>query len=55
MTILIPLRETRADQEIFAEGVTSGEAKSLKRLLTPRFGSMPDWVTRRIDGGVLSP
>ncbi|CAK0775949.1 hypothetical protein CCP3SC15_530002 [Gammaproteobacteria bacterium] len=61
LNILTPLQETRAYQEIFAEGQADGEAKgeargeakSLKRLLTQRFGHVPDWATHRIDGASI--
>lgn len=57
---LTPLQETRAYQEIFAEGKMEGEIEgeikgeikgkieSLKRLLARRFGSIPDWAEERI-------
>ena len=32
---------------------TLGKAKSLKRLLTRRFGSLPDWAVQRIEGASL--
>ncbi|CAK0762522.1 hypothetical protein CCP3SC1_380017 [Gammaproteobacteria bacterium] len=55
--ILTPLQETRAYQEIFAEGEARGEArgkaKSLKHLLTRRFGLVPDWATSRIEGTTI--
>ena len=57
LQVLTPLKETRAYQEIFSEGRTEGEtmgkAKSLKRLLTRRFGSLPDWAFQRIEGASL--
>ncbi|ESQ13235.1 MAG: DUF2887 domain-containing protein [Thiohalocapsa sp. PB-PSB1] len=41
---LTPLEETRAYQEIFAEG----KADTLQRLLRRRFGAVPDWAEQRI-------
>jgi predicted transposase YdaD len=50
--MLTPLQETRAYQEIFAEGQfegkIEGKIESLKRLLARRFGSIPDWAEKRI-------
>jgi len=54
---LTPLEETRAYREILAEGVIKGKAegqsKSLKRLLTRRFGTLPDWSAQRIEGASI--
>ena len=53
LPVLVPLEETRAYQEIFAEGEalgeTKGKADGLRRLLTRRFGVLPRWVIRRLD------
>jgi predicted transposase YdaD len=49
---LTPLEETRAYQDIFAEGEAEGEAKgkadSLTILLGQRFGPLPEWARERI-------
>jgi glycosyltransferase involved in cell wall biosynthesis len=42
---LTPLQETRAYQEIFAHG----KIASLKRLVTRRFGTIPEWADERIE------
>lgn len=36
-----------------AEGEAKGEVKSLKRLLTRRFGPLPKWATARIDAAKM--
>ncbi len=52
LQVLASLEQTRAYQEIFAEGEARGEARgraeSLKRLLTRRFGALPDGTVRRM-------
>jgi predicted transposase YdaD len=56
ITHLTPLEETRAYQEIFAEGKTEGKtegkaegkADTLQRQLHRRFGAVPDWAEQRI-------
>jgi len=57
LQVLTPLKETRAYQEIFSEGRsegrTEGRTESLKRLLTRRFGSLPDWAVQRIEGASI--
>jgi predicted transposase YdaD len=77
LNVLTPLEETRAYQEIFAEGEAEGEAEGraegeargkvkgkiegkiegkiddLKRLLTRRFGPVPEWAVQRIEGASL--
>ena len=45
---LTPLQETRAYQEIFAEGEIEGKIESLTRLLSRRFGPLPTWAEQRI-------
>ena len=66
---LTPLKETRAYREILAEGVAEGvikgeargmargkaegKADDLKRLLTRRFGTLPDWAAQRIEGASI--
>jgi len=49
---LTPLEETRAYQDIFAEGKAKGEAEgkaeSLTLLLGQRFGPLPEWARERI-------
>jgi predicted transposase YdaD len=55
---LTPLEETRAYQSIFVkgeakgktEGKTEGKAEGIRRLLTRRFGPLPDWAEQRIAG-----
>jgi len=54
LNILVPIEETRAYQSIFAKGEAKGEAKSLKRLLTRRFGPLPTWATERIDAAAIA-
>ena len=53
LQVLTPLEQTRAYQEIFAEGRADGEARgraeSLKRLLTRHFGPLPNAVMHRIN------
>lgn len=59
---LTPIQETRAYQSIFAEGEAKGKAEgkveakasTLKRLLTRRFGPVPDWAERRIDAAAVA-
>ncbi len=41
---LTPLEEIRAYQSIFAKG----KADDLQRLLTRRFGPLPDWARARL-------
>ena len=60
LNIITPIQETKAYQSIFAEGKTAGktegkaegkaegEAVALTRLLTRRFGPLPDWAETRI-------
>ncbi|CAK0772356.1 DUF4351 domain-containing protein [Gammaproteobacteria bacterium] len=36
-----------------AKGLAKGKTESLKRLLTRRFGALPDWALQRIDGASL--
>jgi len=50
---LTPLKETRAYREILAEGEAEGEARGLKRMLTRRFGALPDWAIQRINSASL--
>ncbi len=62
---LTPLEETRAYQSIFAKGEAKGEAKGkaegkaegkaddLQRLLTRRFGPLPDWARARLAGAEI--
>ena len=45
---LTPLQETRAYQEIFAEGEIEGKIDGLARLLSRRFGPLPAWAEQRI-------
>ena len=53
LQVLTPLEQTRAYQGIFAEGEARGRAESLKRLLTRRFGPLPDGVSQRINGASI--
>jgi predicted transposase YdaD len=61
LNVLTPLQETRAYQEIFAEGrakgaaegEAKGEAKSLKRFLARRFGLLPDWAIHQLDNASI--
>jgi predicted transposase YdaD len=62
---IIPIEETRAYQDILAEGIAKGiaqgetkaraegkiegEALLLKRQIIRRFGALPDWAQARID------
>lgn len=58
--IQTPLQETRAYREIFAEGAMEGKLEgklegkiegkldSLNRLLTRRFGTLPDWAQQQL-------
>jgi predicted transposase YdaD len=56
LNLLIPLEETRGYQSIKAEGLAEGraegqtvaKAETLTRLLTRRFGPLPDWAAIRI-------
>ncbi|CAK0768317.1 hypothetical protein CCP4SC76_5010010 [Gammaproteobacteria bacterium] len=62
---LTPLEETRAYREILAEGEVKGEARGeargivkgkaddLKRLLSRKFGALPDWAAQRIDSASI--
>ncbi len=66
LNIQTPLEETRAYQDIFAEGEARGEAKGeakgkaegkaedLKRLLTRRFGPLPAWANARIEAADIA-
>ena len=48
----IDLKETRFYQDVHTEGRIEGqqlgEALILRRLLTRRFGSLPDWAEQRL-------
>ncbi|CAK0777413.1 DUF4351 domain-containing protein [Gammaproteobacteria bacterium] len=58
LNMSLPFENTRLYQEIFAQGEARGEArgeaKSLKRLLTQRFGTLPGWTVKRIDEASLA-
>lgn len=44
----IDLRQTRFYQEVFAEGEARGEIRLLQKLLTRRFGALPEWVGAKL-------
>ncbi len=54
---LVPLEQSRAYQEIFAEGKARGEAEGkadgLKLQLTRRFGPLPEWAIERIETAAM--
>ena len=61
LNLITPIQETAAWQSIYAEGREDGEAEGrakgkaedLTRLLTRRFGPLPDWAATRIAGAPL--
>jgi predicted transposase YdaD len=57
LSVLTPLEQTRAYQEIFAKGEAKGEArgkaKGLKLQLTRRFGRLPRWAIQRLDTAAM--
>ncbi len=44
----IELKQTRFYQEVWGEGHQEGEQTLLQRLLSRRFGALPDWVQQRL-------
>ena len=52
LNLVTPIQETKAYQEIYAEGLLDGKAEAnvntLRRLLSRRFGSLPPWAEQRI-------
>ena len=66
INVLVPIEETRAYQSIFAKGlvtgkvegkvggVAEGKVQTLRRLLTLRFGRLPDWTLQHIDSASVS-
>lgn len=62
LNLSTPIQETRAYQSIFAEGKAEGitegkaegKAEDLGRLLTRRFGPMPDWAIARIQAAPIA-
>lgn len=65
LSVLTPLEQTRAYQEIFAKGKIEGEArgeakgeargkaKGLELQLTRRFGRLPRWAIQRLDTAAM--
>ena len=44
----IELKQTRFYQEVVEEGRQEGEQILLQRMLTRRFGAVPDWAQERL-------